>query len=301
LTLDVVIVSYRSARKLETSLPSLRSFAPNGRMIVIDNSPGDGAGDVARRLAPGATVIANEENRGFASAVNQALRAGTGDIVLLANPDVCEARGHLSVVMDAFATDPHLGALAARLINPDGSLQHSCRRIPHPFDLVSETLALHTRFPRWQRPQAFRMLDWDYRCPRYVVCASGAFLFLRRAAFADVGQFDERFFLYWEEADWLVRAKAKGWKTLYLPAIEAVHESGASSDESETRLSLLLLENQHRYARKHFQPAVHALLRMTLFMLDSARWLRVSLPGVRSATSPRTYASRLRIHLQGGR
>lgn len=299
MTLDVVVISYRSSRRLETSLPALRLFASEARFFVVDNSPTDGVADVVRRLVPEATLIANQENLGFAAAVNQALRKGRGELVLLANPDVTAIRGSLSAVEAEFEQDLRLGAVGVRLLNPDGSLQRSCRTAPRPFDLVSESLALAARFPNWRRPKPFRMLDWDYTERRYVDCASGAFLFLRRAAVEDVGPLDEGFFVYYEEADWLVRAKARGWRTLFLPAVEAVHEAGTSSGEDPAALSLLLLESQHRYARKHFGAAAALGLRAALGCLDLGRGVRAALPGMRPAASARTYWARLRLHLGG--
>lgn len=299
MTLDIVVVAYRSVRRLEASLPTLRRFAPEAHLIVVDNAPEDGASEVVRRLTPEATVIANPTNRGFAAAVNQAFEAGAAELVLLANPDVLAVRGDFAAVEAEFERDPRLGALVVRLLNPDGSLQRNCRTAPRLFDFVSATLALHERFPRWRRPRRFCMLDWKYANRQYVESASGAFLFLRRGAIEDVGPFDERFFVYYEEMDWLVRARARGWRTLFLPGVEAVHEVGTSSDEAPAALSLLLLQSQHRYARKHFGSAMALALRGVLTSLDLVRGLRSALPGARTAASPRIYAKRVRIHLGG--
>ena len=123
-----------------------------------------------------------------------------------------------------------------------------------PFDLISEDLALAARFPNWRRPRRYRMLDWDHREARPVDAARGACLFMRRAAFGDVGLFDERFFLYYEETDWLIRAKRRGWRTVFLPTVEVVHAGAGSSPDVRSPHDLLLLESQHRYARKHFGP-----------------------------------------------
>lgn len=297
MTLDIVMVAYRSACRLEASLPVLHRFSPQARLIVVDNAPEDNASEVVRRLVPEATVITNTSNRGFAAAVNQAFEAGTGELVLLANPDVSAVRGDLAAVEAEFERDSQLGALAVRLLNPDGSLQRNCRTAPRPFDFISETLALGTRFPRWRRPRRFRMLDWNYANRQHVESASGAFLFLRRDAIEDVGPFDERFFVYYEEMDWLVRSRARGWRVLFSPDIEAVHSLGTSSSEAPESLSLLLLESQHRYARKHFGRSRALALRAFYISLDLVRCLRSALPSAKTKTTPRIYRARLRLHL----
>jgi GT2 family glycosyltransferase len=139
------------------------------------------------------------------------------------------------------------------------------------------------------------MLDWDQQDARQVDAATGACLFIRRTALADVGLFDERFFVYYEETDWLIRAKRRGWSTVYLPTVEAVHASAGSSPGVPSRNSLLLLESQHRYARKHYGPARAGLLRATLLGIDGARFVRHGLAG---NDERRAVASdRIRVHL----
>ena len=207
-SIDVVIVNFHSGPLIGRAIATARAFVGTAaRVIVVDNSPGDGAADVVRAAAPEALVIANPVNRGFATAVNQAIAAGKGEIVVLVNPDVQEISGTSTDVMSAFR-DARVGAVATRLLNADGTIQPNCFRAPQPFDVISEEVALAQRFPNWRRPRRFRMLDCDHGEVQEVDWAAGACLFLRRAALAEVGQFDERFFVYCEETDWLVRAEA---------------------------------------------------------------------------------------------
>jgi GT2 family glycosyltransferase len=293
--LDVVVVNFRSTPLIETTIATARAFAgAAARLIVVDNSPGDGAADVVRRAEPDATLIANPVNRGYAAAVNQALAVSRADVALLLNPDVRAIAGSYADVLAAFR-EPRVAAVVPRLLNADGTAQSSCICAPRPFDMISEDVALSERFPRWQRPRRYRMLDWDQRDERRVDAATGACLFLSRAALTDVGPFDERFFVYYEETDWLIRAKRGGWETVFLPAIEAVHASAASSPGVRSRPSLLLLESQHRYARKHFGAVTTAFLRTTLVGIDSARLARYALAGRRER---RTEAlDRIRVHV----
>ena len=293
--LDVVIVNFRSAPLIGTTIAIAREFAgAAAHLIVVDNSPGDGAADVVRRAEPDATVIANPVNRGYAAAVNQALAASAADLALLLNPDVLTISGSYADVLAAFR-EPRVAAVVPRLLNTEGTVQPSCICAPRPFDMISEDVALAERFPRWRRPRRYRMLDWDQRDQRRVDAATGACLFLSRAALADVGVFDERFFVYYEETDWLIRAKRRGWKTVFLPTIEAVHASAASSPGVRSRPSLLLLESQHRYARKHFGPVTTAFLRATLAGIDTARLARHTLAG---RTERRAEAlARIRVHV----
>jgi GT2 family glycosyltransferase len=291
---DIVIVNYRSAPLIGNTVGLAREFlGGDARLIVVDNSPGDGAAEIVRSADPDATVIANAANRGYAAAVNQAVAVAESEFVLLINPDVRGISGRYGDVLEAFR-DPHVGAVVTRLLNTDGTLQPSCICAPRPFDMISEDLAFATRFPNWKEPRRYRMLDWDHREARPVDAARGACLFIRRAAFTDVGLFDARFFVYYEETDWLIRAKRRGWRTMFLPTVEAVHASAGSSPGLGSPHDLLLLESQHRYARKHFGPTTSALLRATQFGIDTARFARYALAGRSEA---RAAAARMRVHL----
>jgi GT2 family glycosyltransferase len=293
--LDVIVVNFHSARLIARTIEIVREFAGAGaRLIMVDNSPRDGAAESVRAADPDALVVANPVNRGYAAAVNQGVAVADADLLLLLNPDIGCISGSYVDVLNVFR-EPCVGAVVPRLLNSDGTLQPSCIRAPRPFDLISEDLAFAARFPNWQQPRRYRMLDWDHGETRPVDAARGACLFIRRAAIADVGLFDEFFFLYYEETDWLIRAKQHGWRTVLLPAVEAVHTSAGSSPDVRSRNDLLLLESGHRYARKHFGPATTALLRTTQLGIDTARLARHALSGRREARA--MAADRIRVHL----
>ncbi|MGN6431341.1 MAG: glycosyltransferase family 2 protein [Gaiellaceae bacterium] len=274
-TLDVVVVNYRSAGILDASLAAtLRFTGGAARFILVDNSPGDGAAEAVTNAIPGSTVISNPHNVGFAAAVNQGIQAGTGELVLLLNPDILEIAGGLETVRKLFDDQPRLAAVAALLKNPDGTIQKLCRTELQLFDLLSAELSLPQRMPWWEAVSRARMPEWDYLSRREVDVACGAWLCLRRAALDDVGLFDERFFVYWEETDWLIRAKHNGWKTLFTPEVEVTHSGRASTGAESDELGLLYLESLQKYTRKHHGGLAALALRATLLGFDSARWTR---------------------------
>jgi GT2 family glycosyltransferase len=137
------------------------------------------------------------------------------------------------------------------------------------------------------------MHEWDHSEERVVELATGALLFIRRAAFEDVGPFDEQFFMYWEETDWLERARAKGWQLVYTPVVGAVHSVGGSSG-SDTSHSVLLLESTYKYTRKHFGTPTAFALRTAWILADLAR---LAAGAVRPSRDRREALGRLRFHL----
>jgi Glycosyl transferase family 2 len=162
---DIVVVNFRSTPLISTTVTLIREFAgEEARLIVVDNSPGDGAAEIVRAAAPGATIITNWANRGFAAGVNEAVAVAEADIVSLLNPDVQCFSGSYADVAAAFR-EPRVAAVATRLRNADGTEQPNRFRAPRPFDLLSENLALAERFPRWQRPRHLRMPKWTGTTP----------------------------------------------------------------------------------------------------------------------------------------
>jgi GT2 family glycosyltransferase len=135
------------------------------------------------------------------------------------------------------------------------------------------------------------MLDWDYADERDVDAATGACLFVRRSAFESVGLFDERFFVYGEEIDWLVRVQEAGYRTRFCPAVEATHLGGASTSAASLILDRLLVESQYRYARKHFGAGAEVALRAAFLAFDGGRLVR------RPAAARPEFLPRMRVHL----
>jgi GT2 family glycosyltransferase len=253
-------------------------------VVAVDNSPHDGG-----LVADGYHVVRNEQNLGYAAAVNAGVCMAETNLVLLLNPDVTSFRGSFEAVTAVFA-DRSVVAVSPRLLDASGVVQGSCRRAPRPFDFLSEALALSARFPRWSRPQRLRMLAWDNPDERDADAVTGASLFLRRAAFEHVGPFDERFFVYGEEVDWLVRAQRLGYRTRYLPSVEVTHIGSASTPTSRPVLDRLLIESHYRYIGKHFGRPSELALRAAMFMLES---LRVA----RHPTATPDLVARMRVHL----
>jgi GT2 family glycosyltransferase len=210
-TLDVVVVAYESAGHLARCLTSL----PAGTDVtVVDNASTDGSADLARRL--GARVIRNVSNLGFAAAANQGARLGQGDLVLFLNPDAALDPAGLRRLVAAVERDTGVFAAGPRLRHPDGTEQRAWWPFPSAPATWIEALGLHRLRPARTGPEG---------AVPFVV---GACLLARRRHFEALGGFDERFWLYGEEADLCYRAARRGWGVRYVPEAAAEHVGGAS-------------------------------------------------------------------------
>jgi GT2 family glycosyltransferase len=222
-SLAIVIVSYETPGHLATALASLARSTVKGRaIVVVDNSRSDACAEVARST-PGVTLIRNPKNVGYARAVNQGLQAVTTDFVLVLNPDIEVEPGAIGRLLQAMGERPQAGLAGAKLLNPDGTLQHSCRRFYTLWAILLRRTFLGRLFPGARALREHLMLDWDHQSLRDVDWLIGACLLVRRRALEDVGPMDERFFLYFEDVDWCARMHHRGWQVLYVPEAVMIH------------------------------------------------------------------------------
>ncbi len=288
--LDVLLVAYHSGAIIDRCLKALATFVPAGsRIILIDNSPDDPSAAEAVSRTPGAELLSEKRNLGFAAAVNDGLRQGTSELVLLVNPDIVSIDGPFESIAAIFARDRDVGAVAVRLVDEAGGIEY-CRRRPRRLDFFESAIGLRRLLPRRLQGPENAMLEWDHSEERIVDNATGALLFLRRAAVEDIGGLDDRFFMYWEETDWLTRARSRGWRLLFTPAVSAVHAGRQGSEVPGSTHYLLFLESGYKYVRKHFGLGTELLLRASWIAIDSARLAR-------SRGRPEHYRREVRLRL----
>ena len=243
---DVIIVSYNSREQLRACVEPLLD-TPEAHVIVVDNASPDASLDVVQGLP--VTAIQRSSNGGFATGVNAGWRAGSSPYVLLLNPDARIGAESLRALTSVLDEAPEVGAVAPRIVNDDGSLDHSQRRFPRLRSTYARALFLHRIFPAaaWT-DELVRDEDAysDRRTPEWV---SGACVLVRREALVELDGLDEGFFMYSEDVDLCRRLRSAGYGLVFEPAALVEHVGGASAP----RAGLLpaLAASRVRYARKH--------------------------------------------------
>jgi GT2 family glycosyltransferase len=247
--LSIVIVNWNTRDLLRdclvSVLPRLGTLA--AEILVVDNASTDGSADMLRREFPGVRLIEAPRNLGFAGGNNLALREAEGRHVLLLNTDTIL---HGDVLAEAVAwldARPRVAVLGPRVLNADGTVQPSCSAFPSLRHLGAQTLGL-TRVARWD---GYRMTGWDRSTERRVAVISGAAMFVRRAAIAEVGLLDEAFFFYGEETDWCHRFAGAGWEVVFAPIPAVTHLGGGAAHRLSHRRDVLMTEGTTRLHRKH--------------------------------------------------
>ena len=184
-----------------------------------------------KAILPHTITIQNGSNLGFAKAVNIGLRRSDGRYICLLNPDTVAADNFLQVGLDYLTAHPNVGALGPKIYSDDGSVQGSARSFPTLLtSLFGRTSWLTKTFPnnRFSKKNMVN-IGYDSAEPLEVDWISGACMLVSREALDHIGRLDERFFMYWEDADWCRRMRRGGWQVVYYPKSSIVHACGQSS------------------------------------------------------------------------
>ena len=246
--LSISVVAYRTEPALlEAALVSIAASPLSTRVYVTDNSSGSGLKEIAERFH--AIYLHPGRNLGFGRGHNLALQAvaSSSKYHLILNPDVSFGPSVLPEIHAFMEANPGIGWVMPRVLYPDGSQQHLCKRLPTPWDLFSRRFfAIRAGSLMEKHQHRFKCQDLDLSRPRSVPNLSGCFAFVRTSLLHQVGGFDERFFLYLEDTD-LVRRVGELAQTVFYPHVSVHHVRGRGSYQD-----LKLLAHHLRSAIQYF-------------------------------------------------
>lgn len=229
----IAVVSWNTRDLLNACLRSLESDVEQGRaeVWVVDNGSTDGSRRLVEERYSWARLIASTENLGFGRAVNRVARETSTAWIAPANADIALEDGALERLLSAGAAHKSAGAVAPRLILPDGSTQRSV----FPFPTLTFTVAHNLGLPRAVPGLAERLCvppGWDPDRCRSVDWAVGAFLIVRREAWEAAGGFDPAQWMYAEDMDLGWRLARAGWSTRYEPSARVRHVKSAAAGQA---------------------------------------------------------------------
>ena len=216
-------------------------------MFAVDNASGDDTLDVLRSLP--VETIALAENGGFAHGCNVGAAAGDSPYVLFLNPDAVIEPDAVRALVDAIEADDRIGAVAPRIVEPDGSLDYSLRRFPRLRSTYAQALFVHRLLPNATWVDEVIREAPVYERSGTVDWVSGACVMVRRTVLEQIGGMDERFFHYSEDMDLCARIWEAGYEIRNVPEALAEHEGGASAPRHG--LLPILAASRIRYANKH--------------------------------------------------
>ena len=289
--LSVVIVNYNTRDLLLSCLKSLYQVSSKitFEVIVSENGSTDGSEEAVRRDFPQTLLIQNGRNLGFGSAMNQGVAQARGKYLALLNPDTVIPADTLPFILNYLDSRKDIGALGCRLVGRDGRTQLSCARFPTPLRVFSLFTRLDRilRIPLFQtyydrinwRP--FSLQDWNHDETREVDTVLGAFFVMQLHIFKQVGGFDKRYFMYYEEVDLFRKIRAIGHRVIFLHEVYVVHYGGESTKQEYAQMRFEQQRSLLQYLQKWHGTVAAEVSRWFLVLLAFLRlgWVVVSSKG----------------------
>ena len=206
-----------------------------------------------RQRFPKVRLIVSEENLGFGRANNLGLARADGDYILLLNPDTAVPEDVFLVMVRYMERNPEAGMISPKLVTGDGSLDLACRRsFPSLWDGFCRAVGLSALFPQSPVFARYNLTYLDENETYEVDSVNGAFMFMRRDAYEEVGGFDDAFFMYVEDLDLCYRFKSAGWRVVYHPGTTVLHFKGKSGNAKSEQMIHELFRSTELFYRKHY-------------------------------------------------
>lgn len=242
-TVSIIIVSFNSLEYLKKCLDSIISFPPGlpeseYEVVITDNNSTDGTVEFIEKnyLKHGyIKLIKNSSNLGFSHANNIAIKNSSSRYYLLLNSDTEVYSGSISTLIEFFekssSENTNLGIAGPKIINPDGTVQLSCRRFPSFINAAFYTMLAGIK-PDNRFSRKYKMADADRSRPFEVDWVSGSAMMVSGEALKHTGLFDENYFMYVEDVDLCYRMWKSGFKVCYYPYSTVMHHIGGSGENN---------------------------------------------------------------------
>lgn len=265
-TLEIVIVTWNSRAEIGECLGSLEPLPQNWRVSVVDNNSSDKTTDFIKQNFPNVNLIVNQNNVGFAKANNQIITKTDSNYVLLLNPDTVASVSAIQAAIDKIKTFSGAGVLGVKILNNDGSLQHSCKRFPTPFLNFLVAFGFHTILPKSWQTENILSRYWNHDNEKQVDWVMGAFMLVTREAINKAGSISEEYFLYYEETDWCYRMWRANYEVWFTPEISVMHHQNKSGEQKsyEWRTGLKY-EGKYKFCRRNYGATATKIIQATDF------------------------------------
>ncbi|MDJ0797348.1 MAG: glycosyltransferase family 2 protein [Calothrix sp. MO_167.B12] len=269
---SIILVNYNGADVLPDCLNSIDKFIPedNCEIIVVDNASQDGSVEFITDKFPHVKLIELSENRGFGAGNNAGARIASGEFLLLLNTDTILTENILPHLIELMQNNPQIGIIGPKLLNADGSFQIS---FAHAISIQGEyqTQRLHQAV---NNPSQLQVIEQQYQHLQGVDVVVGAAFLIRSSLFHELGGFDEKFFMYFEESDLCQRVLNQGYKVIYTPEVSLIHLKGYSTQQAASPMAIEYRRSQMYYYHKHRHWVEQQLMRVYLLAKFLLEWVK---------------------------
>ena len=273
--IDIIIVNYNSIDYLLKCIRSIYGALDKNMVAgiyVVDNASQDDINCLSQKF-PRVIFLKNKVNIGFARAVNYYLSRTGAPYVMLLNPDTLVEKRFFDSIFNFMEKNPKVGVVGPKILEGNGRVQGSARSFPTPMTALFGRNSFMSKYFPNNRMTSKNILTnrIDGEKSVEVDWVSGACMILRRSALEEVGLMDERFFLYWEDADLCRRMAEKGWRVVYCPHASIIHFAGVSSNQS-IRPVLEFHKSAYNFFCKYSNSTDSDVVKFVVFFALSARF-----------------------------
>ncbi len=264
--LSVIIITYKEREFLRNCLESVFRSKTNFRfeVIVTDSNSQDGSVEMVRQDFSQAKVLDNQKNLGFSKGNNVAIKQAQGRYILLLNADTTVRPETLDLSIKYMDSHPEVGAMGAKVLLPNGSLDKAARRkFPNPANSFLQLFGLK----KFSNYNISTPIDQEVE----VDAIMGAYFFVRKSVIDQVGMLDEEFFMYGEDLDWCWRIKSAGHKIMYYPQAEITHYKYGASKSIPFRTIRWAHDAMKIFYRKHYAPEYNWFFNQLVYLGISIR------------------------------
>ncbi len=233
INLSIIILNYNTKNLLRDCLKSVENTKTDGlifEVVVVDNASTDDSPAMVKKEFPEVKLTESRKNLGFAGGNNLGLKKALGRYILFLNSDTQIAPDALVKMMKFMEEDSRIGASTPKTMLFSGGMDPDCHRgFPTPWASICYFLGIEKLFPKSKIFGQYHQFYLDLDKPHEIDAGFGTFMFVRRKALDQVGNWDESYFFYGEDLDLCYRIKKAGWKIMFYPEPLATHHKGASS------------------------------------------------------------------------
>ncbi len=257
--ISIIFVYFNTPLEIVNALNSIKNSIKeySYEVIIVDNRSPKPLPKNIENL-PRTTVIHNKKNLGYGKALNQGAKLAKGKYLLLANPDLLFLKDSIALMMDKLEKDLSIGIIGPQFLDANSKVQMVGSDMPFLPRALFAFSFLNKLFPSNYFSKQYYLLDFDRKTEKEIPALCGACLMTRKSVFKEIAGFDERFFMYFEEADICFRVNKSGYKILYYPLAKVIHLIGKSSNDKNW------IRNAFEKSRYEFFKKYHNIVLATM-------------------------------------
>lgn len=281
--ISACVVTRNASESLKNYLDSLvKSVGDTAKIeiIVVDNESTDNTEEMLKEYFPQAVHIYRQPGIGFSKGINQAAAESRGEFILIATPSTEVVGNAIPIMLNYLEQSPEVGVVGPKIVSPDGSTQHSSKKMPNPKVAMLHTLYLFGIIRANKLLNEYFLYDYTSEEPMEVQSLTMSLALARRSVLESVGFLDEDLFVWASDVDWCYKVEQTKWKQLFIPEAEAIHRRNSVSKKQPYRNLMHYHHDLKLFYKKHYSkesgPVINFLWMLMLqlrFILQTIRYI----------------------------